>query len=162
MQSFLRTVFTPWVVVGAFVFALLLSLVFILALWTTRPEAPSLSASTAVMNVIRVPTSTPTPTPAVVEATETPSPEEPLEETGTIVIGAVVEVSGTGGTGLRVRLGPGLGQGVRFLADESEEFVIQDGPIELDGYTWWNLASPTSEDRAGWAVEDYLRVKQSP
>ena len=53
-------------------------------------------------------------------------------------------VTGTGGDGLRVRPEAGLSQGVRFLAGEGEMFQVQDGPVEIDGYTWWYLVK--SED----------------
>lgn len=162
MKYSLRTILTPWVAAGALLFALILGGVLFIILWVSRPEEPVVSASTAVIHVIRVPTTTPTPTPSIAAPTQTPSSEEPQEQPGEIAIGATVEVFGTGGNGLRVREGPGLSQGVKFLADEFERFTIQDGPVDLDGYTWWKLAGETSADRTGWAVDDYLRVLQTP
>ena len=42
-----------------------------------------------------------------------------------------------------------------FLAYDSEVFVIQDGPREVDGYVWWYLVAPYDETRVGWAAADF-------
>jgi hypothetical protein len=94
-------------------------------------------------------------TPVVLEST---TPESQTQVPELIVIGSNVEVHGTGGAGLRVRQNPGLSQRVLFLADENEVFLVNDGPIEMDGYTWWYLVSPSDATRVGWGVADYLKV----
>jgi hypothetical protein len=77
-------------------------------------------------------------------------------------IGAFVEITGTGGDGLRLRAEPGLDSDVRMLGGEAEVFQIRDGPREADGYTWWYLVALIDETRNGWAVSNYLAVVQNP
>jgi hypothetical protein len=79
-----------------------------------------------------------------------------------ISIGALVQVSGTGGDGLRLRAEPGLNSQVLFLGLESEVFQVSDGPRQADGYTWWLLVAPYDPTLSGWAVANYLVVVQSP
>ncbi|HZD55175.1 MAG TPA: hypothetical protein VE136_00510, partial [Anaerolineales bacterium] len=81
---------------------------------------------------------------------------------GEVAIGAYVQITGTGGDGLRLRTGPGLSNEVRFLGLESEVFEVRDGPQEADGYTWWYLVAPFDETRNGWAVSGFLSVVQNP
>jgi hypothetical protein len=79
-----------------------------------------------------------------------------------IALGAHVQILGTGGDGLRLRMEPGLGGQVRLLGSEAEVFRVDDGPVELDGYTWWYLVGPFNERRHGWAVSNFLAVVQNP
>jgi hypothetical protein len=109
-----------------------------------------------------VPTSTPTMVILTPVALESITPEPQTQTPELIVIGSNVEVQGTGGAGLRIRQNPGLSQRVLFLADENEVFLVNDGPIEMDGYTWWYLVSPSDATRVGWGVADYLKVVASP
>ena len=78
--------------------------------------------------------------------------------TGAVVIGAVVQITGTGNVGLRFRLSPGIDGTPQFVAMENELFIIRDGPVEKDGITWWLLASSYDENRQGWAAGQYLTV----
>jgi hypothetical protein len=73
-----------------------------------------------------------------------------------------VQITGTGGDGLRLRTEAGLGSEVRFLGLEDEVFLIQDGPQNADGYVWWYLVAPFDETRRGWAVSNFLQVVQNP
>jgi hypothetical protein len=162
MKSGRRVIFTRGVVLASLILAVVLTVSVLGALWFSRPSTISTGSSTAVLSVICVPTSTPTMeilTPVVLEST-TPEPQNQTLEL--IVIGSNVEVQGTGGAGLRVRQNPGLGQRVLFLANENEIFLVNDGPIEMDGYTWWYLVSPSDATRVGWGVTDYLQVVAVP
>jgi hypothetical protein len=51
---------------------------------------------------------------------------------------------------------------VRFLAGDGEVFVVQDGPVEIDGYTWWYLVKPDEAARSGWAVDNFLQAINAP
>jgi hypothetical protein len=73
-----------------------------------------------------------------------------------------VQIIGTGGDGLRLRDQPGLDGKVLLLGSEAEVFRVQDGPREVDGYTWWYLVGPFDETRRGWAVANYLQIVQNP
>jgi hypothetical protein len=75
---------------------------------------------------------------------------------------AYVQISGTGGDGLRLRVEPGLKSEVRILGAEDEVFEVKDGPREADGFTWWYLVGPYDQTRRGWAVSNYLQVVQNP
>jgi hypothetical protein len=81
---------------------------------------------------------------------------------GTNTIGSLVQVAGTGGDGLRLRVEPGLEEQVRFLGIEAEVFEVVDGPVELDGFVWYLLMTPIDEARRGWAVSNYLVTVQNP
>jgi len=72
--------------------------------------------------------------------------------------GALVEVAGTGGEGLRLRERPGLDAPIKFLGLDSEVFQLREGPVEQDGFTWWLLENPYDAAKFGWAVGDFLHV----
>jgi hypothetical protein len=67
-----------------------------------------------------------------------------------------VQVIGTGGTGLRLRSEPGSTAQTDSIATENEIFLVVDGPIIVDGYTWWKLEGTYQSDRIGWAAAKYL------
>ena len=77
---------------------------------------------------------------------------------GQMGIGAYVQISGTGGDGLRLRASPGTANAPLFLGMESEVFRVTDGPKDEDGFTWWYLVAPYDDNRKGWAVQNYLSV----
>ncbi len=133
-------------------------LLFVLNL--TRPSRTPVGVVTAILTVIFAPTETPVP-PTPQPETPTAIPEVPPAPGG-IIIGAYVQVSGTGGDGLRIRGGPGLGFEPLFVGIESEVFYVKDGPVETDGYVWWHLAAPYDESIDGWAVSNYLQIVEEP
>jgi hypothetical protein len=51
---------------------------------------------------------------------------------------------------------------VRYVAIESEVFLVKDGPIEADGYTWWQLEDPYNKTMVGWGVSIYLSTTRNP
>lgn len=107
----------------------------------------------AILTVIPAPTVT--PSPPVVEETPTPVTSSPGES---IHAGAHIQISGTGGDGLRLRVEPSLGAEINYLGLEGEAFIVIEGPSLSDGFTWWRLESPTDQTRNGWAVSDYLQI----
>lgn len=161
VRNLFRSIINPWVVVGAFVFALSLFALTVFLFWLTRPQPKPIAPATAVLAVIAAPTSTlPAPTS---QATESPTPTSAIRVTpppGVINKGDYVQITGTGGDGLRIRSDPGLNSQVNFIALEAEVFIAKDGPRQVDGYTWWYLVAPYEESRNGWAVSNYLRVVQ--
>jgi hypothetical protein len=158
-----RHFITPGILIGSFVVALLLLAIGLLLLLFTRPSSRALIPVTAVVTVIPAPTAVPpTPTKA---AQNTPTPTSALPPSpppGVIAVGAYVQITGTGGDGLRLRTEPGLNADVRILGAEAEVFLVQDGPREVDGYTWWYLVGPYDATRRGWAVSNYLAAVQNP
>lgn len=148
---------------GAVVFAFVMLASTIGLLLVSRPNQAPQSAPTAVLSVIRAPTATPIPPTPTPDPGRTPTqPVPPSPPPGEIGAGAFVQITGTGGDGLRLRASPSLEGEVRFLALEAEVFQIQDGPEENSGYTWWFLVAPYDENVKGWAVSNYLQVVQQP
>ncbi|HNB51437.1 MAG TPA: hypothetical protein PK530_05820 [Anaerolineales bacterium] len=161
MKTILKVIFNLWVIVGAIVIAAILIGVIAAAVYAIRPTPPS-GVPTAVVMVIPAPTST---QPGIVSPTETPAltPTVPASPApGVIELGATVEIAGTDGEGLNLRSTPGLNGKVQYLGLESEVFVVQDGPQEVDGVTWWYLVGFFDEGRSGWAASNYLQTIQNP
>ncbi len=145
---------------GAIIIGLGLLFFVLFLLNLTRPPRTPVGLVTAILAVIPAPTETPVP-PTPEPVTPTAIPDVPPDPGG-IAIGTYVQVSGTGGDGLRVREGPGLGYEPQFVGLESEIFQTIAGPQEVDGYIWWHLAAPYDESINGWAVSNYLEVVDAP
>lgn len=150
--------FSPWTFIGSFFFALLLLGLFVMALLLLKPEPPmTVTIPTAVLTIVAAPTST---APGQMSLFSTPTPTQPAQ---TITIGGIsqgvfVQISGTGGDGLRLRRDAGTSADILFLGYESEVFKVTDGPKEADGFVWWYLTAPYDDKRSGWAASNYLRV----
>lgn len=108
-------------------------------------ELTKVSAFTPTLKSV-TPTITPSPTPTSIFF---------LPE-GVIGVGAYVQVIGTEGAGLRMRADPGLDTAIKFTAMDAEVFLVIDGPVEVDGYTWWHLEAPYDQTRSGWSAGDFL------
>jgi hypothetical protein len=153
-----RELFNRWVILGALILAGLLILITAVAIGLTSASRPSdVGFVPADVTVIPAPTGTsgapPTPT---IDPFATPTSPAGM------AIGNYVQITGTEGQGLRIRAEPGLGGEFQFLAYDSEVFVIEDGPREVDGYVWWYLSAPYDETRVGWAASDFLTYIPEP
>ena len=160
LRNLVRWYMNPLVIGGTILLALCLLFITFFIVWVTRPEPTPVGQATPILQVIRIPTATialPTPTPTgdTIPTTSGPS-------SGGIAVGDYVRVVGTGGDGLRLRINPGLDGQVRFIAFEGEIFLIQDGPQEADGFTWWHMVGTEDETRRGWSVSEYMEVVQNP
>lgn len=161
MRTLLKTIFSPWVLLGAVLIAALLIGGVVGLLFVLEP-APDQEIPPPVVVVIPAPTST---LPGVALPTGTPAltPTVPASpQPGVITLGATVEIVGTGGEGLNLRNLPGLNSNIQYLGFESEVFLVSDGPQEIDGLTWWYLVGFFDESRNGWAASNFLQVIQSP
>ncbi len=159
----MRGFFNIWVIGGAILFAVVLFAAAFALLWFTRPGPSVAGPATAVVNVIPAPTDTPSPEPTIPLPTPTPTRlVPPAPAPGVITLDAYVQITGTGGDGLRLRTDPGVESEVRLLGAEDEVFQVKDGPRESDGYTWWYLVGLYEATRRGWAVANYLGVVQQP
>jgi len=165
IKKILRRLITPWVILGSLLVGFSLTSASLLLFWLAMPDPVPAGIPTAAMTVIAFPTATPTAEPPV--QTEQPTPTVtptplPTPIPGKIGLGAYVEITGTGRDGLRLREEPGLSSRILFIGQESEVFRVEDGPVDLDGYTWWYLVAPYDEDRNGWAVSNFLVTIQNP
>jgi hypothetical protein len=159
----IRSIFNRWVIAGAVIFACILFFVFTLSVILLRTEVKLEAPATAELVVIpatsgvrasAVPTLV-----SVVTDQDFPTSNLDPDEIG---VGAYVKVAGTGGEGLRLRDKPGLEGNVRLLGGETEVFIVNEGPLEVDGYTWWYLVGSYDENREGWAAADYLSIVDNP
>jgi hypothetical protein len=142
--------------VGVTVFLLILAFIWIQ--WTA-PSPPQLSGLLAVVTVIPAPT--PTQAPALTP-TYDPYAPTPTSAAGKFGIGAYVQISGTEGQGLRIRSDPGLNGKQLFLGFDTEVYTVTDGPREVDGYTWYQLAAINDQTRVGWAASNFLTEIPKP
>lgn len=146
-----------WVMLGAIlVSGGLIVVVGLLLIFAPAPSAPQ---NNAVAQLTIIPAPTATPTRPRVFATSTPT-KPPV--VGGISVGSYVQISGTGGAGLRLRSGPGTSAAMRFVAMDAEVFQVKDGPKDSDGYTWWYLEASYDPSRAGWAAANYLKLVDTP
>jgi hypothetical protein len=158
-------IITPWTILGSLFIGFSLMAISMFVIWLIMPDPVPAGIPTAAMTIIANPTATPTQ----VLPTATPMPTStlaptplPTPEPGNLAIGAYVEIKGTGQDGLRLRMEPGLASKVRFIGQESEVFRVEDGLVDLDGYSWWYLVAPFDESRNGWAVSNFLVIIQNP
>jgi hypothetical protein len=157
----LSSIFNIRVVLGALGIAVFLILITIIFMgWTTPGPVRDFGFAPADLTVLPAPTSTPNVTP-----TNTPDPlivGTPTLAPDVIGVGGYVQIIGTDGEGLRLRVTHGLGGTPAFLGYDEEVFEVRDGPQESDGYIWWYLVAPYDETRAGWAAADFLGAIPSP
>lgn len=150
----IKSIFNPITLVTALILLIGLVLVGTVILFFGRDSAPRTGVIPDVTMI-----AAPTLTPKVIDPTRTPTPTPTsiffLPE-GVIGVGIYVQVTGTGGSGLRMRGEPGLSSTINFSAMESEVFLVIDGPVTADGYTWWHLEAPYDRNRNGWSAADYL------
>lgn len=152
---------TPSVILGSLITAGILALIVFLVIFLSRPASSPSTQGTVLINVIRNPSATstvaPTGTPSIFTATPAPG-----AGTGGIYTGAVVKITGTGGDGLRLRSNPGLSGQILFIASEGDLYLITDGPVEGDGYSWWRMVSQSNSSIEGWGVMDFLEPVEEP
>jgi len=154
----LSQLFNRWVILGAILIAGILILITAISIGLTSPlQSSDVGFVPANLTVIPAPTVTSNapPTPTIDPFAPTPIP------TG-IAIGNYAQITGTDSEGLRIRSEPSLNGEPVFLGYDSEVFIVQDGPREADGYTWWYLVAPYDQTRAGWAAADFLTYIPSP
>lgn len=155
----LRPFLNRFVIIGSLVLAGILILVTLILIgWTSPRFSPDVGFAPADLTMIPAPTHTPAAT-----ATFTPDPlASPTFDPETVHIEGYVQITGTGGDGLRIRSSPGLNTETVFRGEEAEVFLVKDGPQEVDGYTWWYLVAPYDDTRAGWAASEFLAVVPAP
>jgi hypothetical protein len=161
MNRDLRQLLNPGVLLGATGLACLLTVVTLAWFgFSASPPGADLGFAPADLTMIPASTSTPFFTP-----TATPDPLQlgtPTAPAGIIAVGVYIQITGTGGDGLRLRSSPSLTGEQLFLGEDAEVFLVRDGPKEANGYIWWYLVAPYDESRAGWAAANFLSVVPPP
>ena len=165
----MKSILNGKVLIAALVIAGLLLCASLVYIWFAQPAAarPDPSAATAgqglaALTVIPAPTSTPPPPfPTLTPFPPTPT-SSPTPAPGQIAIGIYVQIVNTGDEGLNIRGEAGLNAAVIFPGRDAEVFLVTDGPVQADGYTWWRLTASYDVARSGWAVQDYLSVVSAP
>jgi len=123
-----------------------------------RPaQVESGQKATAVLTIVAAPTTTSVGQMSLFSTPTATQPALSITIDG-ITVGKFVQISGTGGDGLRLRRDAGTNADVLFLGYESEVFKVVDGPKEADGFVWWYLTAPYDDKRSGWAASRFLRV----
>ncbi len=150
-----------WTLFGALAIALFFTLIIALLLLLGR-RRPAPSPLPAVLEIIPAITSTSDSMHDAEGSLTGSATVPPIQQGIDFAIGAYVQVTGTGGDGLRLRDRPGLDGNVLLVASEAEVFKLADGPVDMDGYVWWSLVGPFDETRRGWAAENYLVHIQNP
>jgi hypothetical protein len=149
----IQVILNPITLVTAGILTFGLILIALVTVFLGRNPIPK----TNIVAITQIPA--PTLTPKLINPTEIPTPTPTsiffLPE-GVVGVGIYVQVSGTGGAGLRMRKEPGLKSEVIFSAMDSEVFLVIDGPETVDGHTWWHLEAPYDRNRNGWSAADYL------
>lgn len=153
-----RQLFNRWVILGAILFAGLLTLITAMSIGLTTPlQSSTVGFAPADVTMIPAPTST-----SSAPATPTIDPFAPSPTPTGLAIGNYAQITGTEGQGLRIRSTPGLNGEFVFLGYDTEVFLVKDGPKTVDGYVWWYLVAPYDETRAGWAASDFLTYIPAP
>ena len=153
-----RQLFNRWVILGAILFAGLLTLLTAMSIGLTTPlQSATVGFAPADVTVISAPTAT-----SGAPATPTIDPFAPSPTPTGLALGNYAQITGTDGQGLRIRSTPGLDGEFVFLGYDSEVFLVKDGPQTVDGYVWWYLVAPYDDTRAGWAASDFLTYIPAP
>lgn len=151
-----------WVLSAAVLMACLLTVVTVGGVFLSRLGDSPNPASTAILVILPAATLTPTAEGGLAATPGGPDQTLPAPPPGEITLGSYIQVTGTGGAGLRLRDQPGLNSAIRMVVSEAEVFLVQEGPVDLDGYLWWRLVGPFDDTRQGWAASNYLTIVQNP
>jgi hypothetical protein len=96
------------------------------------------------------------PSASIPPATTTPAPTPGPDAIPTFTAGTTVK---TDASGVRVRNGPGLTQGVLTLLPAGSKLVVELGPVRNDSWGWYlvrdaDAAEPTFEE--GWVAAGFM------
>ncbi|MFN3492834.1 MAG: hypothetical protein ACK40V_11515, partial [Anaerolineales bacterium] len=121
----LRPYLNRFVIIGSLILAgILILITLILIGWTSPRFSPEVGFAPADLTMIPAPTHT----PAATQSPTADSRATPTFDPNIIALNGYVQISGTGGDGLRIRSAPGLNSETVFRGEESEVFLVKDGP----------------------------------
>lgn len=162
---------TPWLWLGL---GLLVTFIAILiAFWVvsamlTRDPLPVSDVEPPPPTIIRLtapPTLPPSPTPelptptAIPTLTPEPTPDR-SEVPAEITVDFYARVANTDGIGVSVRGGPSTANVRVVLADEGTVLLVLDGPVENEGFQWWQIR--LQDGTEGWVAGDFLEPEAAP
>jgi uncharacterized hydrophobic protein (TIGR00271 family) len=135
---------------------------------TPAPGSTATYTPSATPTFTPLPTNTPTPSPTPTSSptwtstptftltpTQTPTPTHTPTPTPTLTPTPILaEVGGTGGLGVWMYRGPGLGSGKITAWRDGTVLTVTGSPAEADGYAWIQVIDPRG--RLGWIPDLYL------
>lgn len=130
-----------------------------------QSEQPPASDEPIIIRLTAPPTAIPSATPfnptptAIPTLTPSPTPDR-LVAPFQITVGFFARVANTDGFGVNVRQGAGTANELLVVADEDSPVYILDGPINLDGFTWWQIQ--LEDGQIGWVVQRFLEPAGQP
>ena len=146
---------------GFIVFVLVLAVLGFWGVYLLREQWAELGPTPTY--VIWTPTPAPTPVATSTPVPPTVAPTEVLPTVSPgVVIGGFVKVSGTEGTGVSLRSGPGANYPRMDVGLEGELFLVVSGPASAGDAQWWELRDPENESRQYWAVANFLEPVANP
>jgi len=155
MQNIKGKFFTPNIIIATVIVIIFLCCLTNLVLQLIKLPFISTSINKAWVTVLPASTETSLPLLGADSNMETQQPPESIS--GLFAVGMKVKVARTDGDGLRMRSNAGLDFNVIHLAQENQEFIINNGPTIADGYVWWEIRS-LNDTITGWAVQDFLDI----
>lgn len=151
----MKIIFNKYTLLGGGLIFLVLGFYLILTLTGVTFKNSALATPMAALTVIPAGV-IPTQDMSLLVQTPPPTPVAVTTDSNGIGINQYVQITGTGGVGLRFREGAGTTFNTKFLANESEVFKVIGGPVTADHIVWYQLVAPYDEARQGWASAEYL------
>ena len=155
----MKIIINKYTILGGILVFLLLGFYLILVMTGITFKDSGSTTPQAALTVISA-VGVPTQDLSLLVETPTATPQPAPTDQNGIALGKFVQISGTGGVGLRIRAGAGTEYDTNFLANESEVFKVIGGPVEANNITWYQLVAPYDESRQGWASAEYLVLIQ--
>lgn len=130
-----------------------------IVLQQSRERSPPVSIQTAVptdaalVTMGAAPITTLTTAPALAPAAPTVAPPGALAPGRTAVVANTV---GTGGLALRTQPGTAASIPVQIYLLAGTQVEVVGGPLEADGYTWWQVRAA---NQTGWCAGAFLEVR---
>jgi hypothetical protein len=123
----------------------------------TSPPAPTFNPAITTVEPAFIPDpqgqpAAPLPTPA--DLPPTPAPTELPADT--VAVGRPAFVRADLQLELNVRAAPSSTAEIRFVLAPNTQMDVIGGPVEADGFTWWEISSA---GRQGWAAGEFLTVR---
>lgn len=124
---------------------LLLVCAGVFVLWRDRAASGGAALLPVTQPALPEPTPAPTRTPIFATATPQPTPTQLA-----LRVGGSAQVSNTQGATLRSRRQPSLSAPTTANFKEGERVTVIDGPVEADGFTWWQIEGTSG---TGWSAQ---------